>query len=509
MSIGWGVRGQFGHEHGAALAGALAGMAVALLSGRPDWYGRIPFFAALGAIGFAFGGGMSYMKPVGYVSSSDSMTVLYGFACLFVLGFIWAAPAGAGLSLSAYLTRDELTKLFIPICTVFAVWYGADMARPLYRTLFTGPLREFGGQAFNTITATLAVLVLAAFRRSTWGVGSKLVIHMSLGWWVGHLLLIKVLQLDMYPPRGDGWAGCLGLTLGILTFSWRTRLSGVAFASLATGLLGGAGFAIGAGIKLIGLSTGWQTNWHSVMEQWHGFFFGLAIAIVFAQLARQTPVYTDETRVRRWTEVFSVTFVLCGLTYLNIRRSPGEWVKQIPNLTPEIYGVPLVANLLPQRGLVGWLDAIFVAIAFVMVIVLTRHARRRVEFIPATWLGKGQLFYLVFMWAIVLLNFTHVLPRFEPIRLVTEWVLILNAAVYTVLLVYSSDACQIQTAAPRQQEVSYRRLIRQAVFVGLLSAALVPPACWGLKRALFGDQFAGGFYMDHIRFGPNNTNSVR
>ena len=54
VSIGWGIRGQFGHEYGAALAGALGGMVVALLSGREDWRRRVPFFAVLGAIGFGF-----------------------------------------------------------------------------------------------------------------------------------------------------------------------------------------------------------------------------------------------------------------------------------------------------------------------------------------------------------------------------------------------------------------------------------------------------------------------
>src|ERR1044072_2258178 len=83
VSIRWGERGQFGHEYGAALAGALGGMVVALLAGRPDWQNRIAYFAALGAIGWAFGGSMSYMKTVAYSHSSDSATTLYGFHCLF------------------------------------------------------------------------------------------------------------------------------------------------------------------------------------------------------------------------------------------------------------------------------------------------------------------------------------------------------------------------------------------------------------------------------------------
>ena len=71
VSIGWGIRGQFGHEYGAALAGALGGMSVALLSGRPDWWRRVHFFAALGAIGWAFGGNMSYIKTLAYTHSAD------------------------------------------------------------------------------------------------------------------------------------------------------------------------------------------------------------------------------------------------------------------------------------------------------------------------------------------------------------------------------------------------------------------------------------------------------
>lgn len=507
VSIGWGVRGQFGHEYGAALAGALGGMSVALLAGRDDWTRRIPHFAFLGAVGFAFGGGMSYMKPVGYISSSDSLTVLYGFFCLVVLGFIWAAPAGAGIALPACFSRDELSKLYAPLCTVFAVWYAMDVTRPWYRELFAGSLREFAGEALNSVMAALAVLALAAVRRRTWGLGSTLILYMCGGWWVFHLLLVELLHLQMNPPRGDAWAGCLGLTGGILAFCWRNRLGGVAFATLATGLLGGIGFAFGAGLKLLGLSTGLVTNWHSVMEQCQGFLLGLALAIAMGLLASRAPEVLKNGTKTRWNDVFSVVFVLSGLIYLNFRRSPGEWFKEVPDLTPQLYGIPVVANLLPERGFVGWFDAIFVAIGAAMILLLTVHVRRPLPFIPADPLGKGQLFYLVFLWSVVIMNFTHVLPRFEPARLVTEWVIMLNAVVCTVLLIYGSFALAGRTMAG--DGASYAVWIRNIVIAGVLGAMITPVAFWGLKRALFGDRFAGGFYMDHIRFGPNNTNSVR
>ena len=99
LSIGWGIRGNFGHEYGAMIPGALAAMAAVLLVGRPDWLPAIPFFAMFGALGWSFGGSISYMMVIGYTHSGHSPSVLYGFACLFVIGFLWAAPGGAGTAL--------------------------------------------------------------------------------------------------------------------------------------------------------------------------------------------------------------------------------------------------------------------------------------------------------------------------------------------------------------------------------------------------------------------------
>src|SRR6185436_14348412 len=106
LSIGWGIRGNFGHEYGAMIPGALASLAAALLSGREDWQRRGAFFAFFGALGWSFGGTMSYMQVIAYTHSGHSGSVLYGFACLFVIGFLWAAIGGAGTALPAVLDRD-------------------------------------------------------------------------------------------------------------------------------------------------------------------------------------------------------------------------------------------------------------------------------------------------------------------------------------------------------------------------------------------------------------------
>jgi hypothetical protein len=509
VSIGWGVRGQFGHEYGAALAGALGGMVVALLSGRDDWLRRVHYFAFFGAIGLAFGGGMSYMKTVAYAHSSDPLTVFYGFFCLFVLGFIWSAPGGTGIALAAYLNREELTKCFAPICAVFIAWYLQDATRSLYRGYARDWFGFFAGEAMSAIVAVLAVLILAAIRRKSWGIGSELIVFMGLGWCAGHLLLIELLHLEMNPPRGDSWAGYLGLVGGILAFCWRRNLGGVGLATLAVGFLGGIGFSLGTAVKLIVMSSGYQTNWHSVMEQTQGFFIGIAIAIGMGLLIGRAPALSDEPRVRRWTEVFSVTFVLCGLTYLNFRRSPGEWVKEVANLQPQLYGIHISANLMPSRGFIGWFEMVYIAIAFAMILLLIEHLRRPIPLLSMSWMGKGQLFYLVFLWSVVTINFVHVLPRFTPIRLVTEWFMTINAAACTILLIF---ACKLRTSVtppPENARPVYWPGIRKTFALGVLGTLLVCVTGWAAKRAAWGDKPAGIVNTDQIRFGPNNTNTIR
>ena len=508
VSIGWGIRGQFGHEYGAALAGALGGMVVALLSGREDWRRRVHFFAIFGAIGFAFGGSMSYMKDIWYAHSSDPATVLYGFACIFVLGFLWAAPAGTGIALPMYLDREELTKFFVPLCTVFGAWYLQDVCTGFFRSADGGWARFFAGYEMSAILAALIAIGFFVFLRKYWGIGTALILYMAIGWLAGGFVFIRLLHLAMNPPRPETWGSCLGMVLGILAFCWQKRLGGIAFATLGTGFLGGIGFALGTTIKVLVMSSGLTTNWHSIMEQTQGFFLGIALAIVFALLIRRAPVVSDVPPVRRWTEVFSVTFVLWLLPYLNFRLSPGEWIGEIKGLQPKLYGINIASDLLPARGFMGWMDFIAVALAIALILLLTLHLRRPLPCIPSNWMGKGQIFYMVFLWSIVLMNFMLVLPRFTPMRLVTEWFITLNAVVCTVLLIYGCFA-RPSLAPQAGADQPYAPWIRKVVLLGFLGAILVSFLGFGVKLACWGDKTAGVLGVDPIRFGPRNTNTIR
>jgi hypothetical protein len=209
------------------IPGALAAMAAALLSRRSDWVREVPFFGMFGALGWSFGGSISYMQVIAYTHSGHSRSVLYGFACLFVIGFLWAALGGAGTALPAVAGRQRLAELLFPLGLVFVFWWLQGLAiEPWLRA------RGYGLDWYDTdwiaaLLALLAALVLVLLRggvdRST-----SLILHLAAGWWAGFGLLVLGLGLRMTPPRGDNWAGCLGMTAGAIVYCMRTGLAEVA-----------------------------------------------------------------------------------------------------------------------------------------------------------------------------------------------------------------------------------------------------------------------------------------
>ncbi len=487
LSIGWGIRGNFGHEAGAMIAGALVGIAVVLFSGRDDWHRRVAYFALFGAIGWSFGGSQSYMQVLAYTHSGDSTSVLYGFACLFLLGFLWAAFGGAGTALPACLDRERLTALFAPMTAVFVAWIAEELWLEPWLHSLGYRLNWFDTDWPGALVAIVSALGWSAIRRRI-DEGASLILHMAIGWWIGFLVLVVGLGFRMTPPRGDNWSGCLGMLVGLLVFCWRMKLPDVALASLVTGTIGGIGFAGAVMLKLVEVTSGLQTNWHSIYEQTAGLFNGLAPAAAMAILADRTPRVVDDPPARRWTEVYAVGFVLLGITYLNLRKNPGTWVKD-NGIARVMYGLPLAT----------WFNLGYAALAVAVLVPLIRHLRRPVPVIPPSPVGKGQLLYLVFLWWMVVGNLDRILPGFVEQRLVTEGVLHLNACLCTLLVLLGAGARR--DVAPTEPAP---RAIRRAVLVGGVAAVVAIGLDWGIVRAIYGDRFAGHASL-HIRFGPRAT----
>jgi hypothetical protein len=510
LSIGWGIRGNFGHTYGAMIPGALASMAVVLMSGREDWWRRIAYFGMFGALGWSFGGSISYMIVIAYTHSGHFPSQVYGFACLFVIGFTWGALGAAGTALPACVDRDRLTSLFPPMLAVFVAWVLQDLVVPYIERIESAQQRHesilywYDTSWLAALTALVAVLVLAVIRRRLcWG--TSFILHLAGGWWVGFLVVVYLvdyweINFRMTPPRGDNWAGALGMTAGALVFFVRARLLPMVQAMLIAGFVGGFGFATATFLKLVEVKSvplvlshffgeaAWQTNWHSILEQTYGLFNGIGLAVAMAYLGCRLPRTADQPRTRPWTEVVAVAFVLLAITYVNLVKNVPNWVK-VNAIPREMYGLSSKT----------WFDFGYGLLAVVVVALLVRHLYRRLAFIPESWLGRGQLLYLVFLWWMVIGNLMRAIPPFQEVRLITEGVIHVNAVLCTLLILVwprPSRWPDLET-----QTVSIRSVCGVVVAgcVGLV--VTVAAESYG-TRAIHGSDFVkhAGY---HTRFGPD------
>ena len=225
LGLGWAIRGHFGHEHGAAWAGAMGCMALILTTRKTDWIKRLPTLAAIGGIGWGVGGMMSYGLLVGMGRANDFGNVFYGLAMLAVVGGLYGFIGGGflGLGLESSATR-----------------------RPDWPALLTQ--MTAGGLLF---------------------------------WYV----LIAQFEYKMTPPRSELWAACLGASVALAWYFQRhgymkaLRVAG--YAALGAGF----GFAFGNFLQTTGNLTALRLNWWNVMEFTLGFCGGLGMA--YAALTRE------------------------------------------------------------------------------------------------------------------------------------------------------------------------------------------------------------------------------
>ena len=639
-SIGWGIRGNYGHEFGAMMPGVLSALAISLFSGREDWRRRAPFFAVFGALGWAFGGSMSYMPALSYTHSGHLPTQLYGFLMVFAIGFLWTSLGAAGTAYAAVETRERLTGFFQPLCWILAAWtlqYWLEPAlvrrwiearapqgapgsfrqlSPLYwldsdwlgvllallalcaydlwsrrfakfmrlvafaatgaavgflvqRLLeavgWLGPLTRAlvsvqgdpsainpaTGQPFDPalmitnwpqlfhdlgphlgwILGLIAGWAAYFARHGQWRNGAGLPLSMGLGGFAvflaGPVLLSNLLHswggFRMVPPRGDNWAFVLGYLLGVIVYMRRRKLEGVVTAAVVGGILGGLGLMLAQFLKILawmpgnplltqdpGLIAAWShwrsANWHSLLaEQGAGLLYGLAVLIALALVWERTPLAADEPRVRRWTELFCVSFIVNLLVYVNLVKNVGDWTRL---QTGGFRAVPLSMKA-PLLGFIelsarAWFDLTFTLFTVTTILLLIRHARRPLAMIPSTWLGKGQLLYLAFLWIIVVGNFTKALAGFQQTRLATEWLIAVNALLVTYLILVFPPA---EFPTPTRT-ATYTGIARKALAAGMPAVLVLTLGFTAVVRSIYGDQH-DGYGNRNLRFGPQADWKVR
>mgnify|MGYP001025898305 CR=1 FL=1 len=639
-SIGWGIRGNYGHEFGAMMPGALSALAISLFSGREDWRRRAPFFAVFGALGWAFGGSMSYMPPLAYTHSGHLPTQLYGFLMVFAIGFLWTSLGAAGTAYAAVETRERLTAFFQPLCWILAAWtlqywlepalvrrwiearapgaaagsfrqlsplywldsdwlgvslallalcgydlwsrrfdkftrlitYAATAAaagflvqrllaavgwlEPLARALVSiqgdpSAINPATGQPFDPavmitnspwlfmelgphmgwLVGLVAGWALYFARYGQWRNGARLPLYMGVCGFAVFLagpvllsnLLCSVGGFRMVTPRGDNWAFVLGYLLGVIVYMRRRKLEGVVTAAIVGGVLGGLGLMVAQFLKILawmpgnplltqdpGVIAAWShwrsANWHSLLaEQGAGLFYGLAVLVALALVWERTPSAAEEPRVRRWTELFCVSFILNLLVYVNLVKNVADWTRLQPG---GFRAVPLTMKA-PLLGFIelsarAWFDLTFALFTVTTIALLVRHSRKPLAVVPSTWLGKGQLFYLVFLWIIVAGNFTKALVAFHQTRLATEWLVAVNAmAASYLILAFPPPDC----GAPRGWR-SYAGIVRKTAGAGLPVVLLLVLSFTAVVRSVYGDRH-DGYGNRNLRFGPEADWKVR
>jgi hypothetical protein len=104
--LGWGIRGQFGHEAGAYIAGALIGLSVAMCSRHEQVRQRALLIGAAGAIATGFGGTITYGQTNGLMYNTGwEHTYWWGFLGLAVKSGMWFGLGALFMGMAAGYKR--------------------------------------------------------------------------------------------------------------------------------------------------------------------------------------------------------------------------------------------------------------------------------------------------------------------------------------------------------------------------------------------------------------------
>lgn len=260
MTLGttWAIRGQFGHEQGAAWAGAVGAIAILLIAKREDWYAKLFKVTLAAAIGWGVGGMISYGVVVGYGRGVEFVNVYYGLLMLFLIGGLYGFLGGGLFGLT--LSDSSKNKVNWPV-------------------LMSG---------------------------------------MVAGGLITYFFVIMQLEWFMTPPRSEVWAVCLGMAFFMLWYMINTKNKAALRVAVFAGLGAAFGFAFGNFLQMMGYIAEIKFNMWNVMEYSIGFFGGLGMAYgTFTSEWEKTEVTQEKSSnlVPLLFVVFLIPFVVWDQTF--------------------------------------------------------------------------------------------------------------------------------------------------------------------------------------------------
>jgi hypothetical protein len=253
--LGWGIRGQYGHETGAMIAGLLVSLTLVLLFGLGLERLTAARAVAWGTIAMGLGGSMTYGQTIGLTQNAPLVgnweALRWGLLGLAIKGGIWIGFAGAFLGMGLGGVRYRMGELLLLMLGLLAL-YGAGVG------LFNMP--------FDPATKQLPRLYFSADWR--WEPDATL------------------------KPRFECWGGLLLALIGVWVYAGWLRRDRLARRLALWGALGGAmGFPGGQCLQAfhawnpaVFTAGFWLRldpvmNWWNVMETTFGAIMGAALGL--------------------------------------------------------------------------------------------------------------------------------------------------------------------------------------------------------------------------------------
>jgi len=253
--LGWGIRGQYGHETGAMIAGLLVSLSLALLLCPQGPALQVARAVAWGTLAMGFGGSMTYGQTIGLTQNPGMMgrwdALTWGFLGLSIKGGLWIAFAGAFLGMGLGGRRHRGREVLgILVGMMVLCWLGIQVLN----------------EPFDPAHRILPRIYFSADWR--WEPDASL------------------------KPRREVWGGYLFALVGLLSYLGWVRRDLLAIRLAVWGVLGGAvGFPLGQSVQAfhawnpdlfrngVGAHLEPVMNWWNWMETLFGTTMGGTLAL--------------------------------------------------------------------------------------------------------------------------------------------------------------------------------------------------------------------------------------
>ncbi|MFQ6098710.1 MAG: hypothetical protein ACE5O2_13365 [Armatimonadota bacterium] len=312
MGLGWGIRGQFGHETGAMVPGALVGLALGVVSVRNPTTAQALRLAAVAALACSLGGVMTYGQTLGLVHDQPrSPTFAWGLLGVAIKGGAWIGLTAVfiGVAGSGVRCRPlEVALLLLGLAVVAAVGvrllnrpHNPPDALPLIyfsKRFDARPRPEFWGGLWLALLVLLAYLWFMRANRFAVVLGCWGILGGAAGFVLGECLQAWGVHSR---PFGDAcqrwldWWKVMEVTFGAvagaaLGLGWRRLEPGAApIATPAPGL------PLALELVLLILWMGWliaaEVDYAPAASIWELSFVAVALPIVACLSGRLSPAF--------------------------------------------------------------------------------------------------------------------------------------------------------------------------------------------------------------------------